>query len=142
MNALLVAALVLAAPATKDPPKKAEPPSVVGEWAVEETVRGGKVMPVADSEGFEFAADGTYQIRFQGRALKSGTYQTAPGKDATAIDLKFQTDKIAPGIFKIEKDRLTLCIDDAGGGAVRPAGFESPAGSWVVLMTLKRVEKK
>ena len=145
MNALLILGLVLAAPGVKDAPKKAEPPGLVGEWAVEGLVRGGKEFPVAAAEGMsiEFKADGKFQVRIKGQdAKEEGTYKTVAGKDATEIDMITGTNETAPGLFKVEKDKLTLCIDDRGAGAVRPAGFESPAGSRVMLMTLKRVEKK
>jgi uncharacterized protein (TIGR03067 family) len=144
MNALLIVGLVIAAPATKDPPKKAEPPSIIGEWAVEEAIRGGQAAPAGATDGMsiEFKADGKYQVRVQGKGAREGTYKTVPGKDVSEIDLMTHTDEMAPGLFKIEKDKLTLCLDDGGKGATRPAGFESPAGSRIMLMTLKRVEKK
>jgi uncharacterized protein (TIGR03067 family) len=143
MNTLLIVGLVLAAPGVKDPPKKAEPPSIVGEWVIEEMIVGGKAAPAGATDGMsiEFKADGKVQIRFNGQGAKEGTYKTVPGKDVSEIDLTTGTDT-APGLFKIEKDKLVLCIDDRGKGAARPAGFESPAGSRVMLMTLKRVEKK
>jgi uncharacterized protein (TIGR03067 family) len=144
MNALLIVGLVLAAPATKDPPKKAEPPGLVGEWTIEEMTRGGQAAPAGATEGMsiEFKADGKYEVRMQGKGAKEGTYSTTPGKDASEIDMNPGQAEMAPGLFKVEKDKLILCIDDAGKGATRPAGFESPAGSRVMLMTLKRVEKK
>jgi uncharacterized protein (TIGR03067 family) len=134
---------VIGAPGVKEAPKKAEPPGLVGEWAVEGVVRGGQAAPAGATDGMsiEFKADGTLLIRLQGQEVKQGTYKTVPGKDASEIDLVTTADT-APGLFKVEEDKLTLCIDDAGKGAVRPTGFESPAGSRVMLMTLKRVEKK
>ena len=52
-------------------------------------------------------------------------------------------------IYKIEEDMLTLCsaMPEFPGGrkgvvAGRPTAFEAPAGSRLVLMTFKRMEKK
>jgi uncharacterized protein (TIGR03067 family) len=140
---LLGLALTVGAPGVKEIPKKAEPPGIVGEWTVEEVVRGGMAFPGIATEGMsiEFKTDGKYHLRIKGQNAKDGTYTTTPGKDASEIDMNSGAEQ-APGLFKVEKDKLTLCIDDGGKGATRPAGFESPAGSRVMLMTLKRVEKK
>jgi uncharacterized protein (TIGR03067 family) len=145
MNALLIVGFVLAAPGVKDPPKKAEPPTLVGAWKLESMVGGGQVAPVGDlgHMTLEFGADGTLQIRLGDEKALGGTYKTVAGKDASEIDITVTAkNELAPGLFKVEKDTLTLCFDDRGKGAVRPSGFESPAGSRVMLMTLKRVEKK
>jgi uncharacterized protein (TIGR03067 family) len=144
MNALLIVSLVLAAPGVKDPPKKAEPPGLIGEWVVQDVIRGGKAAPAELPEELviAFKADGKYEVRVKGVGGKEGTYTTAAGKDVSEIDMNPGTPETAPGLFKFEKDKLILCIDDGGKGATRPAGFESPAGSRVMLMTLKRVEKK
>jgi len=43
------------------------------------------------------------------------------------------------GIYKLEKDRLTICIKVLGMD--RPAKFESPAGESVALIVLERVKE-
>jgi hypothetical protein len=46
------------------------------------------------------------------------------------------------GIYKLDGNTLTLCLAVGGEEANRPAKFESPAGSMVMLLTLKRPVKK
>ena len=142
MYALLAVGLVLSAPGVKDPPKKAEPPGLVGEWKVEEATVGGNALPGAIKDGLtiEFTADGKYLIRVNGQS-KEATYATTAGKEVNEIDFKDPTGRPALGIYKFEKETLTLCMAE-GNNVTRPASFESPAGSRVMLMTLKRVEKK
>ena len=113
-------ALLLAAPATKDPPKKAEPPGLVGEWAVEGLVRGGKEFPVAAAEGMsiEFKAD--------------GKFQSGPGRTRDrSYDRQVRTAQI--GMITGTNGRLRGSsrskgqadfVDDRGAGAVsRPASI-------------------
>jgi uncharacterized protein (TIGR03067 family) len=144
---MLGLALTVAAPGVKDPPKKAGAPSIVGEWACDSGVRGGMEFPagVATDMVLEFGADGKFRVRVGAAGAggtKEGTYTTKPAKEVTEIDMITGVGDTAPGIFKIEKDKLTLCFDDRGAAAERPTAFESPAGSRVMLMTFKRVEKK
>ena len=131
----------------KDPPKK-EAASIVGEWVGEKAVAAGKELPVPEGGvGFTFAEDGKVQIR-EGRRDKpdSGTYKVDAKKDPAEIDLIPPPDKKEPmvlGIYKIDGDTLTLAFakgPGAGGGG-RPTKFESPEGSEVIVITMKRAKK-
>lgn len=138
-------ALVLAAPGTKDAPKK-DPPSLVGEWVGEQAVAGGMTLPVPDGGiVFTFAADGTLSVREGNRSKPdAGSYKADPKKDPSEIDLMPPPDKKEPmlqGIYKLDGDTLTLCFSRTGQGAERPKKFESPEGSELIVMTLKRVKK-
>ena len=137
-------ALVVTAPGVKDPPKKAEVPAIVGEWECIELIARGRKLTAAELAtlgcGYEFMADGKVRSRFGGDP-KDGTYTTAPAKDPAEVDFQWAKNQTTKGgIYKIDKDSLTLCYTEGKGE--RPAKFESPAGSRIMLMTFKRVEKK
>lgn len=143
---MLGAALAVAAPAPKAEPKK-DPASPVGTWAGEKLVAGGMERP-APIGGLEFTLtdDGKLFVR-EGRkeTPDEGSYTIDAKKDPAEIDLVPPADKkdvTMQGIYKVEGDVLTLCLSrgPAGAGA-RPTKFESPVGSEVMLMTLKRVKK-
>jgi uncharacterized protein (TIGR03067 family) len=142
MNSVVLAlALVVTAPGPKDPPKK-EPRSIVGEWACTECVAGGQAATKDELSEIklEFGSDGTFRFEF-GPQRATGTYTSDRTKDPAELD--YVNDRISKGnqaIFKIEKDTLTICL--AEGGRARPNAFVSPPGSRLVLMTMKRVEKK
>jgi uncharacterized protein (TIGR03067 family) len=137
-------AFALAAPGPKDAPKKAEPPPIVGEWKCGQFIGGGRVATEAELKqiqgGYVFTAEGKFQGRF-GPETFEGTYTTDPAKDPPEIDcVSGKAAKSKGGIYKVEKDALTLCV--AEGDGARPTKFESPAGTRILLMTFKRAGKK
>jgi uncharacterized protein (TIGR03067 family) len=76
------------------------------------------------------------------RLLQSATFQLTPGADPPAIDLTATTGpnrgKVIRGIYRLDGDRLVLCLGEPG--QARPREFRSPAGSGHALIILKRVK--
>ena len=67
-----------------------------------------------------------------------------PKKDPAEIDIIPPTDKKEPtvlGIYKVDGDNLTVCFRRGKTDSGRPTKFESPEGSEVLVITLKRVKK-
>ena len=149
MYASLVVGLALAvgAPAAKDPPKKDA--GIVGEWVGEKATAGGKERPVpAGGITFTFTADGKFIVR-EGKREKpdEGSYKADSTKDPAEIDIMPPADKpgrpTIKGIYKVDGDTLTLCFGRGDKDAAdRPTKFESPEGSNVMVMTLKRAKKE
>jgi uncharacterized protein (TIGR03067 family) len=134
-------ALVVAAPGTKDAPKK-DPPSIVGEWVGETGLRGGKPDNPPPGTTITFAKDGRVIMKEgkDDRAME-GTYTADPKKDPAEIDIVPPATEKGPtiqAIYKIEGDTLTLCFSMGGE---RPKTFDSPAGSQIMLVTCKRAKK-
>ena len=130
----------IGAPAAKDPPKK-DLPSLVGEWAVDSAIESGKPDNPPPGTTWTFTADGKSVLNVGGQALGESMYTVDPKKTPATVDVEAgPLGKALKGIYKVEKDTLTLCI--AEGDKERPTAFESPAGSKVVLITLSRVPKK
>ena len=144
-SVLVGLALVVGAPGAKDPPKKEV--SIVGEWVGEKAVAGGKEKPVPEGGvTMTLTADGKFIVREGKREqAEQGTYKTDTKKDPAEIDIMPPSEKAGRGtirgIFKIEGDTLTLCFTGGKDDGDRPAKFESPEGSQVMLMTLKRAKK-
>ena len=134
-------ALTIGAPALKPAPKAPEPPSLVGEWAVESWVADGQPEPCA-GRTLTFVKDGAFVAQDNGEHMGAGTYTCDPKADPATVDMD-EDGVTTPckGIWKLERDTLTLCVSgDAKAG--RPTAFAAPAGSERVLVTLKRVPKK
>jgi uncharacterized protein (TIGR03067 family) len=139
----LVLAVGLAAPGPKDAPKKADPPAIAGEWECVQCIAGGQMFPAEEVKqiSFEFTGDGKFRGRFGPQEIPDGTYTTDLAKDPAEID--YGTPTIAKknhGIYKFDKDMFILCAAEGGGD--RPKTFDSPAGSGIMLLTFRRVEKK
>jgi uncharacterized protein (TIGR03067 family) len=139
---LLGVALVVAAPAPKTEAKK-DPPTVVGTWVPESGTVGGKADRPPPGTTFEFTADGTLLIAAEVNPKPEVTsYTTDPKKEPAEIDVVGPGGKKEPpilGIYKIDGDTLTLAMSKDG---TRPTKFESPAGSRVMVMTMKRAKKE
>ncbi|WP_020468029.1 TIGR03067 domain-containing protein [Zavarzinella formosa] len=147
MHAMFVVGLILVvgAPDAKEAaPKKTVPPVLLGQWECEKATAFGQVMPIRSPMKYEFTADGKAKIIVDGKTRLTGTYKVDETKAPMEIDLTLGSadtpEFTLPGIYKVEKDVLTLCQFDAPGGK-RPTEFASAAKSKNVLMTLKRVEK-
>ena len=133
-------AVVVGAPAKKDPPAK-DPPSLVGEWVGESGVHGGKPDNPPPGTTITFTRDGKLLLtEGKGGRTEEGTYKADPKKTPAELDLN------PPGkaeailaIYRIEGDTLTLCFSHGGE---RPTEFASPAGSRVMLVTCKRAKKE
>ncbi|HJZ91376.1 MAG TPA: TIGR03067 domain-containing protein [Gemmataceae bacterium] len=131
--------VVVAAPAKKEEPKK-DAPSLVGEWYPESAVRGGKPDNPPEGTSITFTAEGKCLLKEGKREkVEDATFKADPKKDPAEIDITLpeKGDHAIAGIYKFEKDTLILCI---AMGADRPKEFASPAGSEVMLITLKRAK--
>jgi uncharacterized protein (TIGR03067 family) len=136
--ALLAAAVLVAAPAAKDPPKKDEP-ALVGEWAVEGAVDNGKPDHPPPGTTWTFTADRKSVLAIRGVVEFETTYEADPKQTPPAVDVaEGPAGKKVRGIYKVEKDTLTLCL--AEGDRDRPTAFDSPKGAKVLLVTLTRVK--
>jgi uncharacterized protein (TIGR03067 family) len=141
MTPLLVGlAFAIAAPGPKEAPKK-DAPTLVGAWTVESVVKGGRPAPDDREGGLEFTADGKSILRERGKNIE-GTYTSDSKKDPAELEITLEAGGMRvtlAGIFKFEKDTLTLCLAFDGK---RPTVFESGEASPTVLLTLKRTKKK
>jgi uncharacterized protein (TIGR03067 family) len=134
MHASVFIALVLAAPAPKE--GKEAPAKLDGSWVVEKYLSGGKEEVRRAGSHLTFA-DGKVHVREEKGS--EVPYTLDPKADPPRIDLREGKNAIR-GIYRFERDRLTICFPKGGEGE-RPTKFESPAGTRIVLMVLKREKK-
>ena len=109
-----------------------------GLWKIEsfESQQGKK----DDFEGatLDFKPDGNVEFT-KGDDTKKATYTINPASKPKELDLKpVDKDEAMQGIYRVEKDVLTICIAE-GPGAARPNEFA--AKDRAVVVTLKRVKQ-
>jgi len=133
-------ALVVAAPAPKETPKK-DMPTIVGVWNVESALKGGKLDNSPPGGTLELREDLTVVVKENGKDI-TGTYTSDAKKDPGEIDINLEAGGMKltlKGIFKFEGDTLKICLNFMGD---RPTKLESPDGALTVLLTLKQAKKK
>ena len=137
----LCARLALAerpAAAGKDEAAKDEE-KILGTWAVVSGEEGGQKAPEERiKEGkLIFAADGKLTAKL-GEREQEFTYQLDPAKKPKEFSVMDDKGRTMLGIYKLDGDTLTVCYDRTGH---RPAEFDSPEGTRIVLEVFKRVKK-
>lgn len=130
---LLAITVTLSAPAGKE--AKAEPGKIEGNWIVEKYIQGGKEDENRKGSHFTFK-DGEVSVQEEGG--KGIAYKVDPKANPATLDLTFIA--VIPAIYKVDGDTLTICFPKGKKGE-RPKKFESPEGSEIVLMILKRDKK-
>ena len=92
-----------------------------------------------------FARDGILKIADRRMTIvnpvtgeqRTATYRIDPSKNLRGrIDLFTRDDRILRGIYKFENDNLIICLQP-GEGKDLPQEFSSPAGSDLILVSLK-----
>jgi uncharacterized protein (TIGR03067 family) len=145
---VLVVTLALGAPALKDPPTKET--GLVGEWELETVATGNNPPKPPRPKGagvtrYVFTADGTWIVyRGERRLGDDRAYFTDPKSNPPAIDLRYepaeQDGRLSRGIYKVEGDRLTLCV--ARGDQPRPKAFESSPDAPATIYIFRRANPK
>jgi uncharacterized protein (TIGR03067 family) len=115
-------------------------------------------------QGVEMEADGRkapaaalkeFQIRFAGDQIVF-TPATDPRKHSFAIDPEAKPkamdltagdgpkkgQKLPCAIYKLDGDKLTICLDKEGTAGKRPTEFKTAAGDGFALIVLERVKDK
>jgi uncharacterized protein (TIGR03067 family) len=134
---VLTLALVVAAPTLKEKDKEKASKIPIGEWEVTEFTQNGMDL---------VQLLGKITIKIDEKSLT----MIVMGKDHT-VDVEWDVSKTPAvmtekkmnmkGIFKVEKDVLTFCLNDTPGGET-PTEFTSGKGSKLSLMVLKKITKK
>jgi uncharacterized protein (TIGR03067 family) len=149
MNAMFLSlAIAVAAPAPKDVPTKDT--DIAGVWIEESKTLGNKKIEAPGETAHEFTIEGQYLLHLNGAKCKFSEFKADSMASTPTIDLLEKPTpvgggvaipgSIMRGIYKIDGDRLTICFGPEIGE--RPTKFESPDGSKITLMTLKRAKKK
>jgi uncharacterized protein (TIGR03067 family) len=118
--------------------------AIQGTWLAEKVVYNGTDFYGGGQPKFRFVIKGdTASVEGNDEVKKSYarfTFKIDPTTTPRLFDIKitggFQENAVMEGIYELKGDELKICIRIAGNE--RPMKFESPEGSSVVLVVLKR----
>jgi uncharacterized protein (TIGR03067 family) len=126
----------------KEDAGKKDRDAMQGDWACDSLTRDGEAVPDDDAQSFfRTVKDDKYVVsRFRNKA-GSGTFTLDASKSPREIDIVPDGPKkvVIKGIYKIEKDVLTIC--HAAPGAKRPTAFASKKDSGDTLTVWKKEKK-
>jgi uncharacterized protein (TIGR03067 family) len=121
---------------------------LAGEWKVVALESNGKKAPAKELEGMRWSFKGS-DVRFADpgeelggkTSVKLDATQSPKHIDLVALEGPSKGTK-SQGIYKLEKDRLVICMRDAEAAKKgRPKEFSTEADSGLGLITLERVRK-
>jgi uncharacterized protein (TIGR03067 family) len=135
VTALAAGLGLLAAPGHSAQDKAAGPTTPLeGNWSGLSVTAGGKPALEADAKLLFLDIEGSKVTVSFRRKAKTGTIKVNDTAEPKQFDLHLEGDQPSQGIYRREKDRLTLCFTHGGP---RPAQFESKEGTQNILMVLK-----
>lgn len=114
-----------------------------GTWVIEDAALGGRDHK-ADFAGMKLTVTGSkYVIDFADNSDK-GEITLDPAKKPPHLDLSTRKDgpfkgRTLPGIYELKGDTVVLCLNSEKPD--RPAKFDAPAKTPLVLLTFARAKK-
>ena len=147
MLVVLTLSIALVADAPKrDPVDKASLAKLQGKWQLARVEFAGKSAPAKDLIAQTVEIIGNRTTARDGDDIKDETEIVALDAKSkpTAIDLKVikgdDKDKTLAGIWKLDGDKLTVCVPEAG--KPRPKAFEAKEGTGHTLLVFEKMKKK
>jgi RNA polymerase sigma factor (sigma-70 family) len=122
---------------------QAEREKLQGSWQVVSMEKAGQQAPAnQDFQGMGFRFTGSrWTMSVQGTPTAPKPFVLDPSQEPKAIDLTMLPGKTLLGIYQVNGDSLTLCLDfdPAGTGGKRPTTFRTqPDAPDVSLFVLRR----
>ena len=121
----------------KEAPKEAE--QIRGTWVITSAERGNVAQDRFKDLKATFTADGKW-ITHLPDGDREGTYKLNTAKKPKEIDLVNGKGNTMLGIYKLDKDALTICLGEEDVDE-RPTEFASKEGTKVMLLVLQREKK-
>ena len=146
-RSLLVVCVVLVLGADKKDPAKEDLKKLQGTWEATKVTYNGDELSSDDTGKITMTLKGDL-ARVGANKKVLGDYgqvklKLGPSTTPRTIDVSVakggQKGTALEGIYKLEKDTLTICAKVLGMD--RPSKFESPAGESIVLIVLKKQAK-
>jgi uncharacterized protein (TIGR03067 family) len=132
LTTLLALLAALLTPADKADALRREVARHQSTWAVTSFVRNGKVSPKEPTDTIVGVVEGDHVVwKLDGKSFAGTTSVLDPSKSPRTIDVipdggPARGERVL-GIYKLDREILTICMADAG--QPRPSAFEAPRGA-------------
>jgi len=141
-NSVLVLAAITFVAA--DEPKKDDTPSLKGNWTVVSIKVGGQDAPAGEAEKMKFGFDDkSYTNSVGDQVIEDGGYTIDASNTPNTIDLDIKKGQDAGkkqlGIFKVEGDKVTFVVSEAGS-TKRPTALNPEDSEQAIVFVLARVK--
>jgi uncharacterized protein (TIGR03067 family) len=123
-------------------PIAAAPADLTGTWTAMHAERDGAAAAELVGHRLSFAGDRFEIAASDGRLLYAGTYQVDAAAQPARIDFVNDTGEAAgvtwEGIYRFDRQGLTIVDDAPDPSAPRPSAFAAGKGSGYVLLEFAR----
>jgi uncharacterized protein (TIGR03067 family) len=108
---------------------------------------GGEKAPAEAVKAFQIRIKGDKMAFNPKSENRESAFALDPEAKPKALDLTpsdgpAKGKKLPCAIYRLEGDKLTICIDKEGQAGKRPTAFQTAAGDGFALLTLERVKEK
>ncbi len=142
---ILTTCSVVAEDAPKPVAKDKE--ALQGLWQAIELETGGEKAPAEAAKAFQIRIKGNMLVFGPETENREHTFSLDAAAKPKAMDLTLgdgpdKGKKLPCGIYKLDEDKLTICLHKEGEVGKRPTDFKTAPGDGLVLMTFQRVKEK
>jgi uncharacterized protein (TIGR03067 family) len=118
-----------------------------GLWQAVELQANGQKAPAEVVKAFQVQIKGDQLVFSPATDNRKHTFAIDPAAkpktmDLTPADGPAKGKKLPCAIYKLDGDKLTICVDKEGTFGKRPTEFKAAAGDGCALITLERVKDK
>jgi uncharacterized protein (TIGR03067 family) len=148
MRFCLSALFLMGVVARADEPNAAKDEEALqGLWQAVELEHAGEKAPAEAVMKFQVRIKGNKIVFNPDTEKREHTFALDPKTNPKAMDLTpsdgaAKGQKLPCAIYKLDGDKLTICIDKEGKAGKRPAEFKTAAGDGFALLKFERVKEK
>src|SRR5262249_24127642 len=125
------------APTPRRASNEAELRRLQGTWEQVVLRLDGEDIPVVRGDTTASISGKRLRFAFRGKVISEWEVLLHAGSNPKVLDLRASDGATIPGIYRLDRDRLTVCYRAHIGTGKRPAGFKSDSGVSLEVLVRK-----